>query len=211
MWSKLDCNQIQNRDSTGLTWHIDSFGLYTTARCNHRLTAYRWQSRSAVTNLADQVQRIQIRRIERDVFETDELVKRCLDRLKGSGGRGGRRGSGSGSPGDGGSSSGVRRRSVRSRPGSVRMPSRRGSAASAQFRDVEEREFVRRRPDGESSNTGRRRERSPRQRYEYEVVQPGRIFVDVDEGEPQRRPRIVPAKSYNRERQRDRYSGTERE
>lgn len=159
----------------------------------------------------DVVQRIQIRRIERDAFETDELVKRCLDRLEGNGGRDGGGRGGSGSPGGGGGSNVVRRRSVRSRPGSVRMPSRRGSAASAHFREVEEREFVRRRPDGEASNTGRRRERSPRPRYEYEIVQPGRISVDVDEGEPQRRPRIVPVKSYVRERERDRRSETERD
>ena len=152
----------------------------------------------------DTVQRIQIRRIERDVFETDELVRRCLDRLEGRGGRGDSGRSGSGSPGSGGGGGVVRKRSVRSRPGSVRMPSRRGSAASGHFREVEEREFVRRHPDGEASNTGRRRERSPQPRYEYEVVQPGRIFVDVDESEPQRRPRIVPLKSYNRERDRGR-------
>ena len=159
----------------------------------------------------DQVQRIQVRRIERDVFETDELVKRCLDRLEGCGGGGAR--SGSRSPGSGGGGGGVRRRSVRSRPGSVRIPSRRGSAASGHFREVEEREIVRRHQDGEASNTGRRRERSARPRYEYEIVQPGRIFVDIDDDgdEPQRRPRIVPAKSYNRERDRGRYSVNEGE
>src|ERR1700742_3135385 len=129
--------------------------------------------------MMDQVQRIQIRRIERDVFETDELVKRCLDRLEGRGGRGR---SGSGNPGSGGGGGGgdVRRRSVRSRPGSVRMPSRRGGSASGNFREVEEREVITKRPEGDASNTGRRRERSPRPRYEYEIVQPGRIYVDVD-------------------------------
>ena len=156
--------------------------------------------------MLDHVQRIQIRRIERDVFEADELVKRCLDRLEGKGGRGR---SESGSPGSGGGSGGrgfdtSRRRSVRSRPGSVKIPSRRGSAVSGRFREVEETEVVRRYPDGEASNTGRRRERSPPRRYEYEVVQPGRIFVDVEDTEPPSRPRIVPTKSYNRERDRDR-------
>ena len=157
--------------------------------------------------MLDQLQRIQIRRIERDVFETDELVKRCLDLLEGRSGRGR---SGSASPGSGGGGGGgVRRRRVKSRPGGVRMPSRRGSATSGHFREVEEREIVQRRPDGEANNTGRRRERSPRPRYEYEIVQPGRMFVDVDEGEPQRRPQIVPAEKYNRKRDRDRYSGNE--
>jgi len=164
------------------------------------LTFYRWQSQSAVNNLLDQVQRVQIRRIERDVFEADELVKRCLDRLEGRNGRGR---SGSGSPGsDGGG--GSRRRSAKPRPRSVKMPSRRGSAASSYYREVDEREVIRRRPEGEASNTGRRRERSPQPRYEYEVVQPGRIVVDVEDSEPQRRPRIIPTKSYSRERGRDR-------
>jgi hypothetical protein len=136
--------------------------------------------------------------MERDVFETDELVKRCLDRLDG---RGGRERNGSGSPGGGGTGGGgIRRRSVRSRPASVRMPSRRGSTVSGNFREMEEREVISRRPTGAASDTRRRREGSPQPRYEYEIVQPGRIFVDVDDGEPQRRPRIVQTRSYSRER-----------
>jgi len=175
-----------------------------------------WQSKTAVMGMLDQVQRIQIRRIERDVFETDELVKRCLDRLEGRG-RGGRSGSsGSGTDGGGGGGHQIgRKRGVRSRPGSARGPSRRGSVASGRFREVEETEVIRVRPqngrarDGEDSNTGRRRETS-RPRYEYETVKPGRISVEVDTAEPQRRPKAVPAKSYVRERDRDRYSGTDR-
>jgi hypothetical protein len=165
--------------------------------------------------MMDQVQRIQIRRIERDVFETDELVKRCLQRLGGGTGgddrRSGSSSSGSDS-GNGGVRAGMRTRSVQSKAGSVRMPSRRGSASSGRFREVEEREIVRARSndgrprDNEPSNTGRRRERSPR--YEYDVVQPGRIFVDVDQGGA-RRPGLAPLKSYNRTREGDRRSGTE--
>ena len=175
----------------------------------HSLTPARWQSRTAVTTMMDQVQRIQIRRIERDVFETDELVKRCLNRLGGRAGGGRNGSSGSGSDGGGGRPGGMRRRSAR-------MSSRRGSAASGRFREVEETELRRVRPEGsrvgksEPSNTGRQRE-SSRPRYEYEIVNPGRISVDIGGGEgPERRPRMAPARSYNRERDRDRYSGTER-
>jgi hypothetical protein len=164
-----------------------------------RLTLFRWQSQSAVTSLLDQVQRIQIRRIERDVFEADELVKRCLDLLQRGNGRG-RSGSGGRRPGSGGGGGGSRPRSQRSRQAGVKFPSRRSSAASGNFREVEEREVIRRRPEGEASNTGRRRERSPQPRYEYEIVQPGRIVVDVEDTDAQRRPRIIPTQSYHRER-----------
>lgn len=155
-----------------------------------------WQSRTAVENMLQQVQRIQIRRIERDAFETDELIKRCLKILsRGGSGHGGRSGShsssGSGSDrgGGGGGTGAARRRSVRSSAGSVRIPSRRPSRAGREFREVvERREAIRvARPDSgvnvrdpEASNTGRPRERTPGPRYEYEVVQPGRIYVDGD-------------------------------
>ncbi|OAG42838.1 hypothetical protein AYO21_02789 [Fonsecaea monophora] len=66
-----------------------------------------WQSRSTVEDMLTQVQRIQIRRIERDVFETDELVKRCLNRLGGRGGRG-RSAHGSSSDSRGGGGGGIR-------------------------------------------------------------------------------------------------------
>jgi hypothetical protein len=164
----------------------------------------------------NQVQRVQIRRIERDVFETDELVKRCLQRLGGGPGGDGRRSGSSSSGSDSGNGrvgAGPRRRSARTKTGSVRMPSRPGSASSGRFREVEEREAIRVRPndgrprDNEPSNTGRRRERSPR--YEYEVVQPGRIFVDVNTGGA-KRPGVTPLKSYNRTREGDRRSATER-
>ena len=53
-----------------------------------------WQSKGEVDSLAEQVQRVQIRRIERDVFECDELMKRLIRKMD-SGGNGGGWGSGS--------------------------------------------------------------------------------------------------------------------
>ena len=160
-----------------------------------------WQSRTAVENMLQQVQRMQIRRIERDAFETDELIKRCLKILnQGGSGRGGRSGShsssgsGSGGGGGGGGTGRDRRRSVRSGAGSVRhIPSRQPSRAGSRFREeVETREVIRRaRPESprdlEASNTGRPRERTPGPRYEYEVVQPGRIYVTDDDTPARRR------------------------
>ena len=170
-----------------------------------------WQSKGSVQRLLDQVQRIQIRRIERDMFETDELVKRLV-RMSGAGGGVGE-GSGSGS----GSSSGNDGRGprsskggaiVRSRPGSVvsrpgsirsvRMPSRAGSVPGRTVRAVDEREVIRRparsplrtgrRSDVEESNIARRRERRSEPRVEYEVLRPrgGVVYVDDDRG-PSRR------------------------
>jgi len=150
--------------------------------------------------MLDQVQRIQIRRIERDIFETNELVKRCWDNLggRGRGGGGGRSddsGSGSGSDSLGGTKgrADVRRRSAGSRRGSVGPLGRRSSGTGAPVREVEETEVIRRRADrqdrvpGAASNTGRRRrDRSPPPRREYEVVQPGKIYVEVDDGRPRR-------------------------
>lgn len=156
-----------------------------------------WQTQSSVVRLMDQVQRIQIRRLERDVFETDELVKRMYGR---GGGEGSVSGSGSDSGGGGGRRSGSAR-SVRSRGSvrSVRMPSRAGSRAGRNFREVEEVERVRRSMpspsrDIEASNTGRRRERRSGPRVEYEIVRPGTTYV-VDDGYP--RP---PRRSYSRDR-----------
>ncbi|KIY04040.1 uncharacterized protein Z520_00732 [Fonsecaea multimorphosa CBS 102226] len=174
-----------------------------------------WQSVSAVEDMLNQVQRIQIRRMERDVFETDELVKRCLNTLKGSGGRGrsvrgGFSSSGGGSGGRGGGIGAVRRRNVRSRTGTLMNPGRRSSAAGEYFREVEEKEIRRVRSEsggpreGQASNTGRRRNRSPAPRYEYEVIHPGRISVDVGGGEPGRFERIVRRRSYSRDRSRGR-------
>lgn len=151
-----------------------------------------WQSKSSVENMLQQVQRIQIRRIERDAFETDELVKRCLKVLSARGReRSGSRGGGSSSSGSGpgsdgrGGRAGTRRRGVRSSAGSVRVQSRRPSNAGSRFREevvrTARRENGTAMRDTEASNTGRQRERTPGPRYEYEVVQPGRIYVDTED------------------------------
>src|SRR5271156_3789329 len=50
-----------------------------------------WQCKDDAFKLADNVQRIQIRRIERDMLELEELVRRCLGPWSG-GDAGGRRG-----------------------------------------------------------------------------------------------------------------------
>ncbi|KEF53364.1 uncharacterized protein A1O9_10339 [Exophiala aquamarina CBS 119918] len=158
----------------------------------HRLTW--WQSRTAVENMLLQVQRIRIQRIERDAFETDELIKRYLRILSGGGpARGGRsRSRSSSGPGSGDGGGGLKiaqRRSVRPGAGSVqRVPSRRASRGGSRFRKkVETREDtvhaesrVNTR-DPESSNTGPPRERTPRPRYEYEMVQAGRSYGEGDE------------------------------
>lgn len=145
----------------------------------------RWQSQSSVVSMLDQVQRIQIRRIERDTFESDELVKRCYRILRGersesddtsSDGEGGRGGGGDDNPGE------LRRRSAGSRRDSRRPSNRRSSGTGGRFREVEERETVRIRPQAEPRAERRRRDRTPQPRYEYEVVHPGRIYVDVDDG-----------------------------
>ena len=111
-----------------------------------------WQSKGNVDRLAQQVQRVQIRRIERDTYEMDELVKRILRKMDGGGDGGG---SGSGSESDDGGpkgSGGINRRGsgrsvrgggttyesketefvrvpARSRAGSVRPDSRAGSVS----------------------------------------------------------------------------------
>lgn len=128
-------------------------GTYYRTDLTHRFIW--WQSKSDVDSLAEQVQRVQIRRIERDVFECDELMKRLTRKMEG-GDDGRRGGSGSrsesddrGPRGGGGSSRRGSRRSggggrktvyesteteairvpARSRPGSVRAVSRAGSVS----------------------------------------------------------------------------------
>jgi hypothetical protein len=86
-----------------------------------------WQSRSGVQRLFEEVQRVQIRRIERDVFECDELVKRVLRRMDGGGGASGE-GSGSGSDDRG--------------PRGGTGASRRGSGGKTVY-ESREKEFVR--------------------------------------------------------------------
>ncbi|KIW21541.1 hypothetical protein PV08_02121 [Exophiala spinifera] len=152
-----------------------------------------WQSQSSVVSMLNQVQRLQIRRIERDTFEADELVKRCLailDRRGGGGTCRKRGGSSSGSDdrrGGGGGGLASRRGSMASRPGSVRAFKRRADGGGARVRELEQKEVVRRKPEPETvsraadaSNTARRRSSQPR--FDYEVVQPGRIYVDVEDG-----------------------------
>ncbi len=191
-------------------------------RCRIQIIVPRWQSQSSVVSMLDQVQRIQIRRIERDTFEADELIKRCLALLyrRRGDGRSPSGGSSSGSDGGrggrGGGGVARQRGSVVSRPGSIKPSTRRSSGTGGRFREVEETEIIRKRQDsgakartGEASNTGRRR-RSTQSRYEYEVVQSGRIYIDVEDGgrqdgveyvEPVRN--SVPLRDLSRERRRD--------
>ncbi len=162
-----------------------------------------WQSKGDVERLADQVQRVQIRRMERDLYEADELVKRLVRRGGDVDGESGGIGSASssGSDGRGGRRSvagvGMVRSRMGSRAGSVRSmrmpPSRRESVVGRDIREVEEREFVRRparspaptrQSEMEASNTGRRRERRE-SGVEYEVLRPGSVYVDV--ADPRRR------------------------
>ena len=172
--------------------------------------------------LADQVQRVQIRRMERDLFEVDELVKRLVRRDGGvDEGSGSPSVSSSGSDGRGGRSVagvGMVRSRMGSRAGSVRSvrmpPSRRGSMVGRNVREVEEREFVRRparspaptrQSEMEASNTGRRRERRE-SGVEYEVLRPGGIYVDVgdrrrrSQGYEDDRRAVERRRSYSRDR-----------
>lgn len=170
--------------------------------------------------LADQVQRIQIRRIERDVFETEELTRRCLRLLSGGGGgddvEDGSGGS-DGSDSDGGGG-GLRRRrrsgvgggdgwgSVKSRKSTSLPPvGRRARSVGGREVVVEEREAMKVRGDTTTTNgerapaAGRRNRRGSR----YEFVRPerdssGRIVVDV--GGP-----VDVERRRERDRDRDRY------
>lgn len=157
-----------------------------------------WQCEDEVNSLAEQVQRIQIRRMERDLFETDELVRRLIE----GAGRGGSKRRGRPVP-DGGSGSGsedeiiVDNRGARSRVGS-RAPSRGNmSSAGRDVREVEETERVvrsaarspapattqrpsdREREANVAARRTARRRRSPI--VEYEVLRPrGGGYVVVD-------------------------------
>ncbi|ETN44875.1 uncharacterized protein HMPREF1541_09750 [Cyphellophora europaea CBS 101466] len=158
-----------------------------------------WQVKGDFQRLADQIQRIQIRRMERDLFETDELV-RLLVRRAGLRdiGVAGRSPDGGGGGADSGSESesvGVTDgRSVvtRSRAGS-RAASRRRSGPGRELREVEERGFRRRvtpspapaprQSDNEANVAARRSERRRSgPRVEYEVLRPGSAgYVVVDD------------------------------
>lgn len=150
-----------------------------------------WHTKGDLRRLAGQIQRIQIRRMERDLFETDELC-RMLARERGFGGPGG--GIGGRSPdGSSGSDSDDLVKAgvvVRSRAGS-RAPSRRGSVVEGQFRETVEREEVRRpaptrQSDREANVAARRTERRPSgPRVEYEILRPtSRGYVVVDDYRP---------------------------
>ncbi|KPI35552.1 uncharacterized protein AB675_10964 [Cyphellophora attinorum] len=149
-----------------------------------------WQTEDMVKSLAEQVQRVQIRRMERDLFETDELVRLLiLDRGLHGRGRAGNRGRGGGDGSDSDDGAAV----VRSRTGS-RAPSR-----GRNIREVDQIERVvrtaarsprppspvqRRHSDREreanvaARRTGRRRSGTV---VEYEVLRPsdgGYVVVD---------------------------------
>ena len=157
--------------SDGATYYRTDFG--------HRFIW--WQNKGDVTKLADQVQRIQIRRIERDVWETEQLVRLVLGRMVGVGGGGGEESDDSGSssgpdggrPGGGGGGRGgvrKRRRSARvAEQQRKRVSSRSGSlsgGAAPRKEMVVERETVKVRGDTtRDSGTERERERpAPRRR-----------------------------------------------
>lgn len=183
-----------------------------------------WWKREDINHLADQVQRIQIRRIERDTFETNELVKRGLkyygrdfkvDVYHSSDDDTDRGGGGSGSD-DGGGPKGThvqhrRHSGVAASRTSHRRRSTNGNAArSGGFREVSEKEVIRRRASSPENSTptrppprmASRRERPPRGSvvYEYEVVDPGRIHVEYESPRQDQRWREGRQRSYSRDR-----------
>ena len=185
-----------------------------------------WQCKDDAFKLADNVQRIQIRRIERDMLETEELVRRCLGLLSGGVAWGGEDGSGGSGSDSGGGGGGIRRRrggageggGGRKRSRSASLPPM-GRAKTSRGREVvtEERESVKVRegatdghpPVRKERERDRDRDRSSR----YEVVRPsqdeqGRIIVDVDL--PRERDRGRPAPVYA-ERERSRYGDRDRD
>lgn len=177
---KVDEMQTHDRSGLAEAGAIQTQENYYRTDLVHRFIW--WKSRTAVNDMLQQVQRIQIRRIERDVFETDELVKLCLkilDRKSGGGGHRGKvhGGSDSGSDGSGDGSAGPQRCSVRSRAGSVPLPSRRGSRSERPSGKVEEGDFIRVRPENIRRNIGYRKERNSGPRHEVDVPQAGRIYV----------------------------------
>ena len=135
-----------------------------------------WQNKDAVVRLADQVQRIQIRRIERDVWETEQMVRLVLGRIVSGGGFGegeGSEDSGSSSGPDGGDGGGGRggggvtrrRRSARvAEQQKRRGTSRSGSVPGGALRtETMERETVKVRGDT-TRDSGTDRDRPPPRR-----------------------------------------------
>src|ERR1700722_4620044 len=170
-----------------------------------------WRRKDDVMRLADQVQRIQIRRIERDMFETEELVRRCLRLLSGGDNGGDEEGSGgSGSDsGGGGGGGGMRKRRSAGGGGDGGRGSRSISvpavsrARSTSGREVETEERVSEKVKGDTTDSPpMRRERDRDRGSRYEVRRPdrdasGRMVVDVRGPVDIERPR-------NRDRDRDR-------
>jgi len=210
--------RMRRRESHVTDWMgMRNAGL-SIDRCTYYRTDLRhrllwWWNQDNVSAIASRVQRLQIRRIERDVYESDELIKRGLAILGGMGGddvyhdcgEQGPRG-----PDNSYGGNGVRRRRRSHRAKSSRAPSfstnpRSRNASRVGVREVYEKEIrrVRRRQSlpstrssspsiaspakaaGSTVTTSRRgaslgRDRTPSV-VEYEVVNPGRIWVDVEE------------------------------
>lgn len=196
-----------------------------------------WWKRDDIRTLQDHIQRMQIQRLELDLFEAGSLVKRGLAILGNMSGEDPFENCGEGrNPNKGPTGGGRRRRSHNqnrsARPGRRSIPRSR-NASQVGVREVYEREMrrTRRRSDSESSVSRRRssppspkvkvagstvsveRSAGPRSRsrapsvVEYEVVNPGRIWVDVQGGEDNTRdsanidrPRPAHFTSYVRER-----------
>lgn len=193
-------------------------GTYYNTDLFHRFLW--WWKADDMSTLAGQVQRLQIRRIERDVYEADELVKRVYRIQCGTHGwNSGRRDDsdesysdrddGSGSDDGGGPPRGtVIRRRNGSGTAKARKRGRRSkirNSSGKAIREVYEREIVRPHRRSEpvasprSENVGRNdRSRRGSVVYEYEVVNPGRIYVETSEVDRSRfRSR---QRSYSRER-----------
>lgn len=185
---------------------IDNYTYYNTDLA-HRLLW--WWKQDDVRGLIERVQRLVIRRINWDLYETDELVQRglcILGRMSGEDilvDRGPPR-----TPYDGSGGAGVRRRRRSYKAShSNRTPSRSRNGSRAGVRDLYEKEIRRTtrpspslspssrslptapsptaRVGGSYVSMSRRGERVNRSQApsvrEYEIVNPGRIWVDVQE------------------------------
>lgn len=212
---------------------------YYNTDFRHRLLW--WWKQDDVQRLSSQVERLQVRRIEWDIFETDELVKRGLWILGGMSGEDVLQKLGPPYSKNGNRGSLRRRRSHRvgSKRASSRSLNNQGSRSVSQargggdgVREVYEKEIrrVRRRSNSRSSGSispslpakvagstvsmsrkgeSVRRSRAPSV-VEYEVINPGRVWVDVEpsQGSPRRasdgrrmsRPQPAHFESYVRER-----------
>jgi hypothetical protein len=175
------------------------------------------------------LQRVQIRRIERDVFETEELARRCLRILSGGDTGADEEGSG-GSGSDSGGGGGIRRRrrsggggGRRSRSISLPPVASARSVSRVGVGEVvmEEKESGKVRGDNIDGPPVERRERDRDRdrRSRFEVVRPerdasGRIVVDVggpvDVERRRDRDRDRPAPVYV-ERERTRYGDQDRD